>query len=167
MTKTITAAQASLTRWLWLNIVALVFSLIHILIDFSIGLWGKSSAVLSAVQMLNILFIALTYGFWGLALAWAARGERRGLVTVFALTLLWSFLGNGVIGLLAAPPPSAAFPYQDLAHLGNVIFGGLALWALWRPMRAGRGPSDWRHTLIPLALLVAVFAVESILFFAR
>ena len=157
-------------RWLWLNAIALAFSLIHVLIDFSIGLWGKSSTVLSAAQMLNITAIALTYGWWVWALGGAARGEWRGLAGVFALTLLWSFLANGVLGLLVAPPPSAAFPYQDAAHLGNIVFGGLALWALWPSLRAelpGRAAGDWRAALSPLALLVVIYAVESILFLAK
>jgi len=84
-----------------------------------------------------------------------------------ALALLWSFLANGLLGLAAAPPPSAAFPYQDAAHLGTLLLGGLALWALWPAVRADRAPGDWRAALIPLALLVLNYAVETILFLAK
>src|SRR5262249_27164078 len=126
-----------------------------------------ASAVMGAAQALNIATLGLIYGWWAWALAGAARGERSGLVATFALSGLWSFLGNGVLGLAGAPPPTAALPHQDAAHLGNIVCGGLALWALWPAVRAGRAAGDWRAVLIPLALLVSSYFLNTILFLSR
>jgi hypothetical protein len=157
-----------LPRWLWLNLVALAFSLLHVLIDGQIGLWGRSSPAVSPLQASYMLLISLIYALWGLSLAWTVRGEKAGMLGLFSLTLLWSFLANGVVAIFASPPPSAAaFPYQDIAHFGNALFGGLASYALWKALRSDARPAGWWPALAPFGLLVAIYAVESILFFAR
>lgn len=164
------AVQSNLTlqplpRWFWLSAVA--FSLVHVLIDFSIGLWGQSSSVLSVVQVANIVLIAAIYGWWGLSLAWASRDSKRGLISLFGVTLIWPFLTNGLFAVLTCIVCPDAFPYQDISHFGSLIFGGLALYALWKAIRAAHEPGGWGMAFVPLGLMIATYAVEAIMFSAR
>lgn len=164
---TLTSTLQPLPRWFWLNVVALTFSLIDVLIDFSIGLWGKSSSALSVVQMLNILLIAVIYGWWGWSLVWASRGSKRALISLFGTTFTWPFLTNGLFAVLTCVVCRDAFPYQDISHFGSLIFGGLAVYAIWKEIRAAHEPGGWGIAFVPLGLMIATYAVESIMFFAK
>jgi hypothetical protein len=78
-------------RWPWLNGIALTFSLLHVLIDRQIGLWGRTSPALAPQQAAHMLVISLTYALWGRSLAWAGRGEQAGRLSLCSVTFLWSF----------------------------------------------------------------------------
>jgi hypothetical protein len=97
------------------------------------------------------------------SLAVAAGDGQGGLSSAFVLSLLWAFLGHGAIAIMAAPPPSAAFPYQDITHFGSLIFGGLAAYATWKAMRASAMPFNRLFVVITAVLIVATMAVNGML----
>jgi hypothetical protein len=150
--------------WMVLQAVALAASLFHILLDYAIGLYGKSSVIMTPLQAATVLLVCLVYAYWMLVMGLAGRASKAAPISLLLLALIWSFLVNGVIGLGVCPPPCHnAFPYQDIAHLGNVIFGGFAAYAAWRQVRASSPPVNWWLPGYTLALLLAAFAMQSVL----
>lgn len=154
-------------RWAWLGGLALGFSLVHVLFDYQIGLFGQTSDDVSWVQATLAFLLGALYVIWGVSFAMAQGGtwRRSGLVSLLMLALAWSFLANGLVGVLACLPPcSGAFPYQDVAHLGNIIFGGWASYATWARVRATSGGISWLAPSVVLALVVALFSLQGLLF---
>jgi hypothetical protein len=109
--------------WIAWTSAALVASLVHVLVDFHIGLYGEASSRMSSLQAANLFFTSLVYGLWIYAAAVAATGDKSALVSALVIAVLWAFLWNGVVGLAVSPPPSSAFPYQDIAHASSIVFG--------------------------------------------
>jgi hypothetical protein len=158
------ARRMSISAW-WsvFTALALGVSLVHVLIDYSVGLYGRSSSFMSALQATNIVMIALIYACWLAAMAWAGRGQKTAGVCLLVLTIGWTFLGNGLVVIAACPPPCRdAFPYQDIAHLSNVIFGALATYTIWRTMRAWTGRISWSFPLSLIGVLVVAWAVSAV-----
>jgi hypothetical protein len=129
----------ALNRFLWLNVTALSFSLIRVLIDF-----GLILIVLSELLWLEgaiLTFIAFVYGWWAWSLARAGRDGRSGLVSTLALSLLWAG-GNGASGMVSCPPPCGGLtpynPLADISHIGSLVFGATAAYTTWRIVRANR-----------------------------
>ncbi len=150
--------------WSVFTALALGTSLVHVLIDYSIGLFGRSSPVLSPLQATTIVLIALIYTCWLAAMAWAGSGERTAGVCLLVLTIGWTFLGNGVGVIAACPPPCRdAFPYQDIAHVSNILFGALATFTIRRTMRAWTGRIAWSFPLCLIGVLVVAWIVQSVL----
>lgn len=135
------------------NGAAMTAVLLHVLVDFHIGLYGPSSAVMSAAQAANAFRVSLTAGGWLVALAVAMRGSRTATACALAFVAVWVLFVNGLVAFLVVPPPSAAFPYQDVAHVGGIVFGGLATYALWRQLDRQDGSVDRRYVLLALAWL--------------
>jgi hypothetical protein len=152
------------SAWMLLNAAALMASLAHVFLDYTLGLYGKASMIMSPVQATTILLICLVYAYWMLLVGWANGGSKSALISLFVLTLLWSLLANGIAGLAACPPLCrGAFPYQDIAHLASLIFGGLAAYTTWRKLRRSEGPSDWWLTAYTSILLLATFVFQTVL----
>lgn len=153
-------------RWLWLNLLALAFSLAHLIMDWHIGLFGASSESISALQAALVWLVSLVYAWWGVSLAAASRGARAGLLSLLGLSAVWAFLGNGVPIVFCPPPCAGAFPHQDIAHIGSLLFGG---WAAYESGRAFRtnvqplGRAGWAIPGVALASVVALFALEATL----
>lgn len=139
-----------------INATALVAVLVHVLIDYHIELYGPGGEVMSLAQFANALRIAVTAALWLGALGLAMRGSRTGTAVAFAVVTIWVFLLNGIVAFLVAPPPSDAFPYQDIAHAGGVIFGGLASYALWGQLGRQPGTVDRRSLVIALLWLLVL-----------
>lgn len=135
------------------NGVALTVVLLHVLIDFHIGLFGESSQVMTMAQAANAFQFALTAGGWMVALTFAMRGSRTGTVSALAIVAVWGFIINGLVAFLLVPPPSAAYPYQDLSHLGGILFGGLATYTLWEQLKRQENTIDRRYLLLTLVWL--------------
>lgn len=146
------------------NGAAMAVVLLHVLIDVHIGLYGASSEVMTLPQAANAFRIAVTAGGWLIALGIAMRGSRTGTACALAIVAVWAFVLNGVVAFLVAPPPSAAFPYQDLAHVGGILISGAATYSLWGRLNRQAGTIDRRYLL---AVLVWLFLIAPILgFFA-
>jgi len=132
----------SLPWWLFLGILALAFSLFHLMVDFYNGLVVRPQHMTFSRAGL-LLAIGLFYAWWGFSFALAAvSGTRRaGMLSLFFIALIWSFLGNGLISALTCLPPCAGTtPYGDIAHLGNLAFGGVAAYTTWQALRAQESP---------------------------
>lgn len=144
------------TPVLVVNGAAMTAVLLHVLIDFHIGLFGGSSEVMTPAQAGNAFRIALTAGGWLVALGVSARGSPTGTACAMSFVGVWVFLVNGLVAFLVVPPPSAAYPYQDVAHVGSIVFGGLATLALWGLLERQSGRIDRRYLLLTLAWLLLV-----------
>ena len=151
-----------LTRCLQLNVLALAFSLAHVVADWHIGLFGASSEAMSAPQAALLWLVSGLYAWWGLSLAAAARGARAGLLGLVALSAGWAALGNGLPIVFCPPPYPGAFPQQDIAHIGSLLFGGWAAYASGRAAGSSeqrRGRAAWALPAVALAAIVALFAL--------
>lgn len=141
---------------LLVNGAALAVVLFHVLIDVHIGLYGPSSTVMTPGQAANAFRIAGTAGGWMIALGGSMRGSRTGTACTLAFVGVWALVLNGLVAFLVVPPPSAAFPYQDVAHVGGIVFGGLATYVLWIRMDRQDGAIDRRYLLVALGWLLLV-----------
>jgi hypothetical protein len=169
MNKTTSNINTISQSWLWLNITALGFALAHVFVDFHIGLFGETSIHMSPLQAGNILFLVLINAWWVACLAAAVHANEKrhsrwtGLSGAFLIAFIWAFLGNGLVAVFAAPPPSTAFPYQDITHFGSLIFGGLAAFATRKEMKARSQGMKFKPILAVGLLLVLAMTVNGIL----
>ena len=99
-------ANTSNTWIAWIS-AALVASLVHVLVDFHIGLYGETSSRVSSLQVANLFFTSLVYGWWIYAVA--ASGDKSALVSALVIVALWAFLWNGVVGHAVSPRLAAGF----------------------------------------------------------
>lgn len=143
----ITAPTEGITLGLgWTTWVATAFaaSQWHTFIDAQIGLLGPTSETMTLAQGLALLFDALLVGWWLFVGLRAVSGDSRALGALALLLFLEPILFDGLVAFVVAPPPSAAFPYQDLAHALSLILGVIAIVALRRSMGWGRwGWPSW------------------------
>jgi hypothetical protein len=158
----------SIPLWVWLNAGALTLVVAHQLIDFHIGLTGPSSLEMSGLQALNILLGSMIFGWWAVMFVLAGRGSRIGLLGLLVMSLLVSFLGNGIVALGACPPPcEGAFPYQDMAHIGNVIIGGAAAYTVYQVMKVTPGRTSRWVIAVPIVLQMLSWTTTTMLFLAN
>jgi len=147
--------------WLFLNLAAMIASLGHVLIDYHLGLLGDTSSTMSALQASGIALLCLVVAWWTLCLAMTTPTGRPALPGALVMAIVWAFLGNGVGGLVAAPPPSDAAPYQDVTHLAAAAFGAAAAVTTWRAWRA-TGPRQGRLAVaVSFLLLLGLFLVQA------
>lgn len=142
---------------------AFAASLWHAGIDAQIGLLGPTSQVMTLAQGAALAFDALLLGWWLYVGMGAATGDRRFLGALALLLFLQPVLFDGAVAFIVAPPPSAAFPYQDLAHGASLALGIVALGAMRRSVGWGRwGWPSW----VVIALTVVGGAVGAAVFFS-
>ena len=147
--------------WLPVHALAAVAATAHAVIDWHVGLFGASSSVLTPTQAGIAIGMSLITGFWVLGIGLAARGEARGHATVLVIALLWAFLGNGLV-IAACPPPCAdGFPYQDLTHVGSLVFGAGATWVSWKQLRQSGSTPTWLMPTLTFAVIAVVFVLEA------
>lgn len=156
-------AAPKIPSWLGFNVAALTASLAHTFIDIHLGLMGVTSLIMSPVQAGTILLICLVIAWWSLSLATADSGARPGLSGTFALSVGWALLANGAAVIIAAPPPSPAFPYQDIAHFSSFTFGGLAAYTTWRELKQHGVATNWWFIGVAVALMLATFVLQAVL----
>jgi hypothetical protein len=144
-----------------LQAAALAASLLHVLIDVWIGLFGRGGPMPLGQGALLVAF-AVLYGWWASPLAAATAGVRGAMLALGVLSGVWAGLGNGAVGLGACFVPCAgAAPFQDVAHLASLVFGAWAAWAALRAYRAMAGPTQWAPTVTAVVLIFIVFALEA------
>jgi hypothetical protein len=162
VTETITQRQTPAFRLgaaEWLGLAALAFGSLHIMLDFSIGLFptqGPVSGTVAAVFVLTSLILL----WWALSVAAAASGLGGGLASVAVLAFGWTLLTNGYSTVFCPPPCPVAAPLADVAHVGSLVSGVLAtvgaVWALrQRRLRPGWGLPAGAAALV-LASMVAL-----------
>lgn len=71
------------------NGAALAVVLLHVLIDFHIGLYGPSAEVMTPAQAANAVRIAVTASGWMIALVVSMRGSRTGTACAIAFVVVW------------------------------------------------------------------------------
>ena len=138
-------------------------TLAHLLIDQHIGLYGSTSESMTGWEAANVGRHAVLAALWvGVAVAATDSADaRRALLW---LVVVDAALLNGAVAFLAAPPPSAAFPFQDLSHGLALVMGVVAAVVLVRSLPdvgppRGRG---WRTATA--GVLIAVQAVGFLFF---
>ena len=143
-----------LPLWLWLSLAAMAVSMMHILLDFGVGLFPMRGTLAPAVGAV-VLLIPLIHVWWVVSLAAGARGVGGGVASTVILGLGWTVLINGLAIQYCLPPCPDAAPLSDVAHVGSLVLGIAApaagIWALWR----GRVRVGW---VLPAGALVLVVA---------
>jgi hypothetical protein len=140
--------------WLWVNLAAMGFSLVHTVADAGIFVFGSSSSSSEVSQSLLTLLIGLLYTWWAWVFARAVRGAKSGLVGLIAFDVLYCL-----------PPCVFGVPlYGDAIHLGTLILGPLGAYLAYRAVRRsssvrGSRPAMVGNVVIMVALLAAIFAV--------
>ena len=102
---------------------AILFSFVHYLIDWHIGLFGETSEDVSILQAALVFLSGLLYAAWAVMLG-SAEAKRSHAAALLVFSGGWTFLGNGLVIFACLPPCEAGFPYQDIAHVGSLLFGG-------------------------------------------
>jgi hypothetical protein len=111
--------------WLPWTAAALGATVVHLLIDYHIGLYGQTSDTMSALQATSAARQGVLIAWW-LVVAVAAVYDSGALTALFWLVVVDASIMNGVVAFAVAPPPSDAFPYQDLTHGAALVFGVVA-----------------------------------------
>src|SRR5215210_9128319 len=148
--------------WLWVNLAAMGFSLVHTVADAGLFVFGSSSSSSEVPQSLLTVLIGLPYTWWAWVLARAVRGARSGLVGLMAFDVLWVGL-NGVTIIYCLPPCGSVPFYGDAIHLGTLILGPLAAYLAYRAIRKTSGSGDRLamagNVVVMVAFLAGIFAV--------
>jgi hypothetical protein len=148
-----------------LQSLALAASLMHVIVDFQVGLYGTGTIV-SGLQAANIVAYAAMYALWGWALG-AAAGSRGAVASLVILAGGWAAMGQGLIGFVACPPPcGGATGIQDAAHFLSLVVGAWAAYATARVFGESPGPIGWWPSVIAVALIAGGFALEGLVFAA-
>lgn len=144
-------------RWAIFNALALVFSSVHFVLDWHIGLFGDRSDLVSVEQAVLVWVAAAIWGAWLVAAVAAARAVGWGFAVLVVIPFVWAALGNGIPIAFCPPPCAGAFPHQDIAHVGSLVFGVLAAVTAWRAGRAA-GMAG-RAVIVAAATMVVAIAV--------
>jgi hypothetical protein len=148
--------------WLWVNLAAMGFSLVHTVADAGLFVFGSSSSSITVPQSLLTVLIGLLYTWWAWVFARAVQGAKSGLVGLIAFDLLWVGL-NGVSIIFCLPPCGSVPFYGDTIHLGTLILGPLGAYLAYRAMRRSSVRGSWPamvgNVVIMVALLLAIVAV--------
>jgi len=151
-----------LPLWLWLSLAAMAVSIMHMLLDFGVGLFPMRGSLAPEVVAV-VLLVTLIQVWWGISLVAGARGVGGGVASAVILGLGWALLTNGYAIVFCPPPCPEAAPLTDVGHVGSLVLGIAApaagIWALWR--RRGRGRELWGGrvgSVLPVGALVLVVA---------
>jgi hypothetical protein len=146
--------------WLWVNLAAMGFSLVHTLLDFALIAPGPRFGV---QQSLLSVLIGLLYTWWAWVFAKAVGGTKSWLVGLMVFDVLWVG-GNGLTIVYCPPPCGFGVPlYADALHVGNLILAPLATYFAYRAMRRISVPGSWLvmvgNIIIMLAFVIGIIAV--------
>lgn len=154
--------------WLWVNLAAMGFSLMHTVVDAGLFVFGSSSSSSEVQQSSLTVLIGLVYTWWAWVFARAVGGANSGLVGLVAFDVLW--VGLNGLSIIYCLPPCGGWGVPLLAdtiHLGSLILGPLAAYFAYRAMRRSSVRGSWLamagNVVIMVALLVAILAVMTTL----
>ena len=121
--------------WLPLGLATMFVSVLHIVIDFGVGLFDLSGT-LSASEAATLVGIALIQVWWAVSLSAGARGNGGGVASAGVLGAGWAALVNGYPIVYCPPVCEEARPLTDLGHVGSIVLGVLlalvCTGSLWR-----------------------------------
>src|SRR5215212_6347652 len=154
-----TRTQVGTPGWLWVNLAALGFSLVHTLLDFALIAPGPPFGV---QQNLLSVLIGLLYTWWAWVFAKAVGGTKSWLVGLMVFDVLW--VGGNGLTIVYCPPPCGSVPfYADALHVGNLILAPLATYFAYRAMRRISVPGRWLvmvgNIIIMLVFVIVIVAV--------
>ena len=139
--------------WLWVGLATMFFSVLHIIIDFGVGLFDLHG-VLSLPEAATLVGVALIQLWWAISFMAGARGNGSGVASAGILGAGWAALTNGFPIVYCPPVCPEARPLTDLGHVGSIVFGILlavvAIWSLWR----ARARPGWFMPAVAAALVV-------------
>lgn len=134
-------------------VVAFAATVAHLLIDQHIGLYGAISQTMTGWEAVNVARHAVVAGLWMAASVAATHSvdARRALQW---LAVVDAALLNGAVAFAVAPPPSDAFPYQDVAHGLALVFGAGAAFLLAKNLAEAGKPQSRRWRISTVVILV-------------
>ena len=139
--------------WLWVGLATMFFSVLHIVLDFGVGLFDLHGT-LSVSEATTLVGVALIQIWWAISFMAGIRGNGSGVASAGILGAGWAALTNGSPIVFCPPVCEEAFPLTDLAHVGSIVFGILlavvAIWSLWR----ARARPGWFMPTVAAALVV-------------
>lgn len=150
-------------RWLGWTTAAFSATIAHLLIDQHIGLYGPASEMMSGWEATNVGRHAVLAGLW-VAVSVAATHSADARRALLWLVVIDAALLNGAVAFLVAPPPSAAFPYQDVVHGLALATGVVAAVVLTRSLPDVGVPQSRGWRVITAGVLIAS-QVAGFLFF--
>jgi hypothetical protein len=139
--------------WLWVGLAAMFVSVLHIVIDFGVGLFDLRGT-LSFTEASTLVGIALIQVWWAVSFMAGAQGNGSGVASAGILGAGWAAMTNGFPIVYCPPVCAEARPLTDLGHIGSIVFGVLialvAIWSLWR----ARVRPGWFMPTVASALVV-------------
>lgn len=139
--------------WLWVGLATMFFSVLHIIIDFGVGLFDLHGT-LTLTEAATLVGVALIQLWWAISFMAGARGNGSGVASAGILGAGWAALTNGFPIVYCPPVCPEARPLTDIGHVGSIVFGILlalvAIWSLWR----ARARPGWFMPAIAAALVV-------------
>ena len=139
--------------WLWVGLATMFFSVLHIILDFGVGLFDLHGRLL-LTEATTLIGVALIQLWWAISFMAGARGNGSGVASAGILGAGWAALTNGFPIVYCPPVCEEAWPLTDPAHVGSIVFGILlpvvAIWSLWR----ARARPGWFMPTVAAALVV-------------
>jgi hypothetical protein len=139
--------------WLWLGLLTMFVSALHITLDFGVGLFDLHGTLL-LTEASTLIGVALIQLWWAISFMAGAQGNGGGVLSAGTLGLVWAALTNGFPIVYCPPMCDEARPLADVAHVGSIVFGILlglvAIWTLWQ----ARVRPGWFLPAIALALAI-------------
>ncbi|MGE5718711.1 MAG: hypothetical protein ACM3XQ_02420 [Nocardioidaceae bacterium] len=139
--------------WLWVGLATMFVSVLHIIIDFGVGLFDLHGT-LTLTEAATLVGVALIQLWWAVSFMAGARGNGSGVASAGILGAGWAALTNGFPIVYCPPVCEEARPLTDLGHVGSIVFGLLlalvAIWSLWR----ARVRPGWFMPTVAAALVV-------------
>jgi hypothetical protein len=139
--------------WLWVGLATMFVSVLHIVIDFGVGLFDLHGT-LSPTEAATLVGVALIQLWWAISFMAGAQGNGSGVASAGILGAGWAALTNGFPIVYCPPVCEEARPLTDLGRVGSIVFGILlaivAIWSLWR----ARARPGWFMPAVAAALVV-------------
>ena len=139
--------------WLWLGLVTMFVSVLHIVIDFGVGLFDLHGT-LSLTEAATLVGVALIQLWWAISFVARAQGSGSGVASAGILGAGWAALTNGFPIVYCPPVCAEARPLTDIGHVGSIVFGILlalvAIGTLWR----ARARPGWFMPAVATVLVV-------------
>jgi hypothetical protein len=121
--------------WLWLGLATMFVSVLHIIIDFGVGLFDLHGT-LTLAEATTLLGVAIIQIWWAVSFMAGARGNGSGVASAGILGAGWAALTNGFPIVYCPPVCEEARPLTDVGHVGSIVCGVLlalvCVWSLWR-----------------------------------
>ena len=99
--------------WLWVGLATMFFSVLHIILDFGVGLFDLHGS-LSLTEAATLVGVALIQLWWAISFMAGARGNGSGVASAGILGAGWAALTNGFPIVYCPPVCEEAWPLTDL-----------------------------------------------------